>query len=71
MSLVYGWTVSHGVITQVKDYFNISVTVTRLGNSNLSADAGIEFRYCRCEVVWENSLSNRVSKSVPGLVLAL
>ncbi|KAK4756712.1 hypothetical protein SAY87_006839 [Trapa incisa] len=76
---VHAWTVSDGIITQVKEYFNTSLTVTRIGESSNSTrasspldSAGIAPRQVRkCSSVWESSLSNRGGKSVPGLVLAL
>ncbi|KAK9699976.1 hypothetical protein RND81_08G208200 [Saponaria officinalis] len=64
ISWVHAWTVTDGIITQVKEYFNTSVTVTRLGS-----DTPRHGRHC--QPVWESSLSNRGGKSVPGLVLAL
>uniref|UniRef100_A0A2N9J7D6 Wound-induced protein 1 n=1 Tax=Fagus sylvatica TaxID=28930 RepID=A0A2N9J7D6_FAGSY len=30
---VHAWTVTHGIITQVREYFNTSLSVTRLGGS--------------------------------------
>ncbi|GAB2299369.1 Wound-induced protein 1, partial [Dionaea muscipula] len=73
ISWVHAWTVSDGVITQVREYFNTSVTVTRLGNSSSSSSSPAKSQSSisalRCPPVWESSLSNR--KSVPGLVLAL
>ncbi|XP_059301682.1 wound-induced protein 1 [Lycium barbarum] len=62
---VHAWTVTDGIITQVREYFNTSLTVTRL-DSNSQA---ILSRHCPS--LWESSLPNRVGKSVPGLVLAL
>ncbi|XP_009369237.2 wound-induced protein 1 [Pyrus x bretschneideri] len=32
ISWVHAWTVANGVITGVREYFNTSLTVTRLGN---------------------------------------
>ncbi|CAH9057939.1 unnamed protein product [Cuscuta epithymum] len=64
---VHAWTVTDGIITQVREYFNTSLTVTRLGNQARSSS----FTPARCPSVWESSLSNRVGKSVPGLVLAI
>ncbi|KNA11329.1 hypothetical protein SOVF_136270 [Spinacia oleracea] len=72
ISWVHAWTVTDGIITQVREYFNTSVTVTRLGkratnNNQISTTAA----HHHCQPLWESSLSNRVGKSVPGLVLAL
>nr|AWW16487.1 wound-induced protein 1 [Ipomoea pes-caprae] len=66
---VHAWTVTDGIITQVREYFNTSLTVTRLGNQSRSASSAITPLHCPS--VWESSLSNRVGKSVPGLVLAI
>ncbi|XP_019233043.1 PREDICTED: wound-induced protein 1-like, partial [Nicotiana attenuata] len=66
---VHAWTVTDGVITQVREYFNTSLTVTRLGNNNNKDFSSIAPRHCPS--LWESSLPNRVGKSVPGLVLAL
>ncbi|KAL3365633.1 hypothetical protein AABB24_010652, partial [Solanum stoloniferum] len=63
---VHAWTVTDGVITQVREYFNTSLTVTRFGKSDISSITTLH-----CPSVWESSLPNRVGKSVPGLVLAL
>lgn len=76
ISWVHAWTVSDGIITQVREYFNTSVTVTRLGNRTTNAlsppsDQNNQISTHHCQPLWESSLSNRVGKSVPGLVLAL
>lgn len=76
ISWVHAWTVSDGIITQVREYFNTSLTVTRLGNSTQSppsnyASSTAEITSVHCPSVWESSFSNRVGKSVPGLVLAI
>ena len=71
---VHAWTVTDGIITQVREYFNTSLTVTRIGDSSDSEDSDSaeseivpanSFPSC----VWESSLS--AGKSVPGLVLAI
>lgn len=63
---VHAWTVSNGVITQVKEYINTSLMVTQLNNSpqiNSSSSA------CHClPSLWESTLSQ---KSMPGFVLAI
>ncbi|XP_031107010.1 wound-induced protein 1 [Ipomoea triloba] len=68
---VHAWSVTDGIITQVREYFNTSLTVTRLGNQSRAAAATSAFTPLHCPSVWESSLSNRVGKSVPGLVLAI
>ncbi|XP_028782260.1 wound-induced protein 1-like [Neltuma alba] len=60
ISWVHAWTVADGIITQVREYFDTSLTVARFGHSNSSDDS-----------LWESTVSNLVGKSVPGLVLAL
>jgi ketosteroid isomerase-like protein len=79
ISWVHAWTVTDGVITQVREYFNTSLTVTRLGNQSQSSDfkskskssSTTEISPVHCPSVWESSLSDRIGKSVPGLVLAI
>ncbi|KAJ9128647.1 hypothetical protein P3X46_014456 [Hevea brasiliensis] len=82
ISWVHAWTVTDGIITQVREYFNTSLTVTRLGNQDQSepsdysspsssSSSSAEITPVHCPFVWESSLSNRVGKSVPGLVLAI
>ncbi|KAM7271780.1 hypothetical protein ACFE04_030994 [Oxalis oulophora] len=78
---IHAWTVDvNGVITQVREYFNTSLIVTKIEspppldyntNSSGSSKSTAEISYVHCPSVWESSLSNRVGKSVPGLVLAL
>ncbi|CAI9295860.1 unnamed protein product [Lactuca saligna] len=68
ISWIHAWTVnSHGIITQVREYFNTSLTVTRFLNSTKP----VSVTSLHCPSVWESSLANRVGKSVPGLVLAI
>lgn len=82
ISWVHAWTVADGIITQVREYFNTSLTVTRFGK-DLSGQSQrkksppsdfpstAEINPVHCPSVWESSVSNRDGKSVPGLVLAL
>ncbi|XP_039021725.1 senescence associated gene 20-like [Hibiscus syriacus] len=78
ISWVHAWTLTAGgIITQVREYFNTSLTVTRLGSSvqsppfNYDSSSAAEITPVRCVSVWESRFSNRVGKSVPGLVLAI
>lgn len=86
ISWVHAWTVTHGIVTQVREYFNTSLTVTRLGKntspsssaqsspssfSSKSSSSTAEITSFHCPSVWESSVSDRVGKSVPGLVLAI
>ncbi|GMI87332.1 senescence associated gene 20, WOUND-INDUCED PROTEIN 12 [Hibiscus trionum] len=70
ISWVHAWTVTDGIITQVKEYLNTSLTVTRLGSAYGSSSTA-EITPAHCPSVWESSFSNQVGKSVPGLVLAI
>ncbi|CAK9326287.1 unnamed protein product [Citrullus colocynthis] len=77
ISWIHAWTITDGIITQLREYFNTSLTVTRLGDSTdspsssaaseISSDSSLH----HCPSVWESTLSNQVGKSVPGLVLAI
>ncbi|KAL2526713.1 senescence associated protein 20 [Abeliophyllum distichum] len=66
---VHAWTVTDGIITQVREYFNTSLTVTRFGKTDQSDYNNITSLHCPS--LWESILPNRVGKSVPGLVLAI
>ncbi|XP_020578790.1 wound-induced protein 1-like [Phalaenopsis equestris] len=54
---VHAWTVSDGVITQLREYFNTSVTVRSLGG--------------RCGSVWRSRIPESVGKRLPSLVLPI
>jgi ketosteroid isomerase-like protein len=71
VSWVHAWTVTNGIITQVKEYFNTSVTVTRVGDGgSIASSPGITSPpRANCQSVWQSKVSD--NKSVPGLVLAL
>ncbi|KAK6145573.1 hypothetical protein DH2020_022393 [Rehmannia glutinosa] len=68
---VHAWTVADGIITQVREYFNTSLTVTRFGKTDQSDCSSSIAAPLHCPSVWESSLPGRVGKSVPGLVLAI
>ena len=68
ISWIHAWTVTDGIITQVREYFNTSLTVTRFGNGS---DFSSSITSLNCPSVWESSLSDLGGKSVPGLVLAI
>ncbi|XAR71888.1 hypothetical protein NMG60_11018338 [Bertholletia excelsa] len=72
ISWVHAWTVTDGIITQVREYFNTSLTVTRLGGvrgkSSPSDFSSNSITPLHCPSVWESRLAG---KSVPGLVLAI
>ncbi|KAH7840199.1 hypothetical protein Vadar_014037 [Vaccinium darrowii] len=83
ISWVHAWTVADGIITQVREYFNTSLAVTRFANNNTSesesesdfssasASASASASSLHCPFLWESSVSDRVGISVPGLVLAI
>lgn len=75
ISWVHAWTLTDdGIITQVREYFNTSLTVTRFdSDSDSDSDSEITTHSHSHSLpcLWESTLSNRVGKSVPGLVLAL
>lgn len=71
ISWVHAWTVSDGIITQVREYFNTALTVTRFSKSGSPEIVPAENRSGSFPCVWESSVSDRVGKSVPGLVLAI
>ncbi|XP_028778843.1 wound-induced protein 1-like [Neltuma alba] len=72
ISWIHACTVTDGVITQIREYFNTSLTVTRIGDSSSSPTSEITaVADALPSCVWESSLSHRVGKSVPGLVLAI
>ena len=75
VSWVHAWTLSaDGIITHVREYYNTSVTVTRLGHVAAEDPSSPEIRSqpggdSKCQRVWQSTLCDE--SSVPGLVLAL
>ncbi|KAF6152649.1 hypothetical protein GIB67_008086, partial [Kingdonia uniflora] len=60
ISWVHAWTVTDGIVTQVREYFNTSLTVTRFETSSSNS--------CfHCLPLWQSKLSG----DGPGLVLAI
>ncbi|XP_059428971.1 senescence associated gene 20-like [Corylus avellana] len=73
VSWVHAWTVADGIITQLREYLNTSLTVTRFGlsqpiSSPAVASSSQPSSANKCQSVWQSQLSD---KSAPGLVLAL
>ncbi|GMN23486.1 hypothetical protein TIFTF001_000145 [Ficus carica] len=70
---VHAWTLADGIITHVREYYNTSVTVTRLGNSqslsSSSSESTVHSANKNCQSVWQSKLCDE--SAVPGLVLAL
>ncbi|KAI4305369.1 hypothetical protein L6164_028739 [Bauhinia variegata] len=72
---VHAWTITDGIITQVREYLNTSVTVTRLGIGPVSSpepvsppSAIVAASNSKCQCIWQSKLND---DSVPGLILAL
>eukprot|EP01018_Ginkgo_biloba_P000426 Gb_04214 [translate_table: standard] len=61
---VHVWTVKDGIITQVREYFNTSITVTEFSPSLVGESRS-------CSTLWESELGKSEGKSMPGLVLAI
>ncbi|KAM0064128.1 putative wound-induced protein Wun1 [Helianthus debilis subsp. tardiflorus] len=67
VSWVHAWTVTDGVITQVREYFNTSVTVTRFAKSaNVHVGSPC---VDKCQCVWQSQLTDHAS--MPSLLLAV
>ncbi|XP_010257123.1 PREDICTED: uncharacterized protein LOC104597350 [Nelumbo nucifera] len=68
VSWVHAWTVADGIITQVREYFDTSLTVSRFGKSGPSPSSSSSIR---CPHLWQSQFTKATGKSVPGLVLAI
>ncbi|XP_010937969.1 wound-induced protein 1-like [Elaeis guineensis] len=69
---VHAWTVSpDGIITQVREYFNTSVTVTRVGAAAAGDSSSSNVPKLHCLPVWQSKLPDQARRSLPGLVLAI
>ncbi|KAF9597738.1 hypothetical protein IFM89_021225 [Coptis chinensis] len=66
VSWVHAWTVSNGVIIQIREYFNTSLTVARFEDCNQQSSSSSSSS--SSSVHWQSKLSG---ESVPGLVLAI
>ncbi|KAK7387487.1 hypothetical protein VNO78_28332 [Psophocarpus tetragonolobus] len=62
---VHAWTLTNGIITHVREYFNTALFVTRFDHSDDILPSG------RFPSLWQSTLSSLVGKSVPCLVLAI
>ncbi|CAD5322684.1 unnamed protein product [Arabidopsis thaliana] len=71
ISWIHAWTVANGIITQVREYSNTSLTVTRIGNVVAGRRSAEIAPPSHCSSVWESQFSGRAGKPVPGLVLAI
>ncbi|XP_024973646.1 wound-induced protein 1-like [Cynara cardunculus var. scolymus] len=67
VSWVHALTVVDGIITQVREYYNTSVTVTRFAKSanvHVLPQGGDN-----CQCVWQSMLTDH--KSMPGLLIVI
>lgn len=60
---VHAWSISDGIITEVREYVNTSVYVTKLG---LHSEDVVVGSTCNC--IWQSKLCDG---SVPGLILTI
>ncbi|XP_043723447.1 wound-induced protein 1-like [Telopea speciosissima] len=80
VSWIHAWTVTtDGIITQVREYFNTSLTVTRFienskqsspsssASSASASSSSSSSSSFKCQHLWQSKLP----KDVPGLVLAI
>ena len=71
---VHAWTATiDGVITQVREYLNTSVTVTRLEmlapmSQNVGSSDDDDAASNKCQSIWKSTVCD---ESVPGLILAI
>lgn len=63
---VHAWTIVDGTITELREYVNTSVTVTRLGYAPKLSSQIVAASKCQC--IWQSKLCDG---SVPGLILAI
>lgn len=75
---VHAWTLTDdGIISEVREYINTSLTVTQLGNNNGESNASplsspssssSSVGTSMCQSIWKSKLCD---ESVPGLILAV
>lgn len=71
---VHAWTVgSDGIITQLREYFDTELTVTRLADSvnQVHGPTSSSSSRSHCLPVWRSRIRDPTRKSLPGLVLAI
>lgn len=74
---VHAWTVGPGGrVTEVREYCNTTLVVTRLGGGGADATAAAEKTKATCSLspskqVWQSRLPDRARRNLPGLVLAI
>ncbi|KAJ7569796.1 hypothetical protein O6H91_01G094500 [Diphasiastrum complanatum] len=68
---VHAWTVKDGIVTQLREYFNTTLTITATTSIN-TTNAHVPNHSLSCSsILWQSKLSNVTGKSFPGLVLAI
>ncbi|KAJ7549017.1 hypothetical protein O6H91_07G036700 [Diphasiastrum complanatum] len=69
---VHVWTVVGGVVTELREYFNTSVTVTGIDSSTFTTKTSQKAPKIadseEFSTLWESELSRR---SIPGFILAI
>ncbi|RWR81256.1 putative Senescence associated protein 20 [Cinnamomum micranthum f. kanehirae] len=69
---VHAWTVTDGVITQVREYFNTSLTVTCVDKDpSPSISPSPSSSASSFPSLWKSTLIENTDNSMPGLVLAI
>ncbi|XP_072997683.1 senescence associated gene 20-like [Typha latifolia] len=70
---VHAWTVGpDGVINRVREYFNTTLTVTKVGDGSASNKEASPASVTHCLPVWQSKpLLDKPRKSLPGLILAI
>lgn len=68
---VHAWTTCNGIITEVREYVNTSLTVTRLGlhepkSRTVTSSEVVASSTCQC--IWQSKICDN---SVPGPILAI
>ncbi|KAF6147432.1 hypothetical protein GIB67_012970 [Kingdonia uniflora] len=78
VSWIHAWKVNNGLITELREYFNTSLSVRRIENINQSSPStspssvsSSSSSSSYCLPLWESRISDNIGKSVPGIVLAL
>ncbi|CAN6328660.1 unnamed protein product [Urochloa humidicola] len=69
---VHAWTVGPcGRITEVREYCNTALVVTRLGGAEVQAVTAKEDVCSKAQQVWQSRLPDKARRNLPGLVLAI
>ncbi|CAN6355595.1 unnamed protein product [Urochloa humidicola] len=69
---VHAWTVGPcGRVTEVREYCNTALVVTRLGGAEAQAVSAKEDVCSKAQQVWQSRLPDKARRNLPGLVLAI